>query len=215
MPAYLQQFEIDWSWPRLSESEREVALRHEAHAQAGTGQQTLATLAQVLAAASRELAGRELRALAADTDGQHVLIARDGSCAPAPDASFNPEGKLPQPLTAADFRAVGIAKLYVTLSWPENMLLALKERASRLECSLSWLVEHAWAASRQGATALTMGEEALVSDGPRRWQSVYLSVDTYEELTTLASKERRSISFLVQRALVAAWPSIQLTAPGG
>src|SRR6185503_6631518 len=112
MPAYLQQFEIDWSWPRLSESERAVVRRHEARAQAEPGQQTLATLSEALAAASRELAGRELRALAADADGQHALVARDGACARASQVFFDQDGTFPDPLTAADFRAVGIDKLY-------------------------------------------------------------------------------------------------------
>lgn len=213
MPAYVQHFEIDWGWPRLSEAERAVVRRHEARAQADPGTHTLATLKEALAAASRELPGREIRSRVEDENGEYALVAREGRCSDADDDAFDEEGKFPDLLTADDYRAAGIDKVYVGLYWPEGMLRAIKAEASRLDRSLSWVVQKAWVLARGKASAAT-GDSGLPRDGDRRKQSMYLPIGIYAEVAELAAREDRSMSFVVQRALTTAWPTIT-TIPTG
>lgn len=213
MPAYLHDFTIDWGWPRLSEPERGVVRRHEARAQADPHAHTLATLREALAAASRELPGRAIRARAADEQGEHALMARDARCADDHAASFDEGGRFPEPLTAADYRAAGVEQLCVGLFWPEGMLSAIAAQAARLHRSLSWVVEQAWVVAKTAA-AVPAGSPALPRDGDRRRQSIHLPIDIYAELADVAAREERSMSVVVQRALTAAWPTLT-TLPAG
>jgi uncharacterized small protein (TIGR04563 family) len=212
MPAYLQHFEIDWGWPRLSEAERAVVRRHEARAQADPGTHTLTTLKEALAASSRELQGREIRSHAEDEHGEYALVAREGRCSDADDDSFNEEGKFPDLLTADDYRAAGVEKLYVGLYWPEGMLRAIQAQASRLDRSLSWVVQKAWIVAK-GSTSPPADDNGLPRDGDRRKQSIYLPIEIYAELAEVAAREDRSMSFLVQRALTTSWPTITTLPP--
>jgi uncharacterized small protein (TIGR04563 family) len=212
MPTYLQHFEIDWGWPRLSEAERTVVRRHEARKQADAAAVTLTTLKEALAAASSELQGREIRARAEDEGGQYAIVAREGRCSEAEEDRFDDEGKFPDGLTADDYRAAGVKKLCVGLFWPEGMLDAMKAQASRLDRSLSWVVEKSWIVA-QGSAPPPAGGNALARDGDRRKQSIYLPIEIYAELADIAAREDRSMSFLVQRALTTAWPTIATLPP--
>ena len=206
MPEYLQHFEIDWGWPRLSEAERAVARRHEARAQADPGTHTLTTLKEALAAASRELRNREIRSHAEDEHGEYALVAREGRCSDADDDSFDEAGKFPDLLTADDYHVAGVEKLY----WPEGMLRAIQAQASRLDRSLSWVVQKAWIVAK-GPTSPATGDNGLPRDGDRRKQSIYLPIEIYAELAEAAKD--RSMSWLVQRALTTSWPTITTLPP--
>jgi uncharacterized small protein (TIGR04563 family) len=210
MPEYLEQIEIDWGWPRLSEPERGVARRHEALLQADPTTHTLETLREALAAASAELRGRDVRARAADDGGEYALAARDGKCVEVDDDAFDPEGAFPDRLTPDDYRAAGVTKLYVTLFWTQGLLDAVAKEARRLDRSLSWLVQKAWTLAKSAPAGA--GVE-LPRDGARRRQSVYLPIDIYAELSDAAAREDSSMSMLVRRALCAAWPALDALRP--
>ena len=47
----------------------------------------------------------------------------------------------------------------------------------------------------------------------RRKQSIYLPIEIYAELVEAASREDRSMSWLVQRALTTSWPTITTLPP--
>jgi uncharacterized small protein (TIGR04563 family) len=207
LPSYLDTFETDWGWLALSEAERAVVRRHEARFQADPGTHTLATLMEALSEASRELPGREIRSRASDEGGEYALVSRDGRCLESEEGSFDEEGVFPESPTPDDYRAAGVGKVYVGLYWPENMLEAIKAQASRLDWSLSALVQKAWAIAKSSSSlAATSGD--LPRDGARRKQSIDLPIDVYAEVAELATREDRSMSFVVQRALSAAWPAV-------
>jgi uncharacterized small protein (TIGR04563 family) len=207
MPEYLRRFDIDWGWPRLSEAERAVVRRHEARAHAEPGTHTLVTLKEALAAASRELPGREIRSRAMDEYGEYALVAREGRCSDAEPGAFDEGGEFSGPLSADDYRAAGVKTLYVSLFWPESMLRVLQEQAHRLDRSLSWVVQKALAVSGAGTSAPTE-DGALPRVGARCKQSVYLPIEIWAELHERADREDRSMSSLVQQALAGAWPAI-------
>ena len=204
MPAYVRRLEIDWSWPQLTEAERAVVRRHEARVEADPRTHSLTTFKEAMAAASRELPSREIRCRVTDEYGVYLFAVRAGRCVSS--EAFDEGGKLSEPLTTDDYRAAGVQELSVVLFWPEAMIQSLNELASRLDYSLSRLVQKAWLVGN-GALSETTNDE-LPRDGAPRKQSIYLPIEIYEELRDTATRENRSMSFIVQRALGNAWPVI-------
>lgn len=214
MPIYLEHFAIDWGWPQLSEAERVVVRQHEARAMADPGSHTRTTLEEALVRASRELPGRVIRAQAEEADEAFVLVARDGTCGAGDQATFDPEGAFPEILTAADYVAAGVDRIRVGLFWPRAMLDAMFDQARRLDHSLSWVVEQAW------ALAGTVRDDARDPAGPPRdgarvRQSVFLAVEVYAAITETAVREDRSMSWVVQRAVARAWRRLTALTPAG
>jgi uncharacterized small protein (TIGR04563 family) len=207
MPAYLRRVEIDWSWPQLTLTERAVVRRHEARANADPGTHTYATLKAALAAASRELPGREIRSRARDDGGEYLLVAREGRCFDSDDRSFDEEGAFRETLSAEDYRAAGVEKIYVALYWPEEMLRALQAQAIRLDRSISSLVQNAWIVGASSSDDPAAGG-GLPRDGKAHKRSVYLPIGIYAEVAEIAAREDRSMSWVMRRALARAWPKI-------
>jgi uncharacterized small protein (TIGR04563 family) len=208
MPNYLSRFEIDWGWPRLSETERAVVRRFEARTQADPGAETLTTLREVLANASSELPGRDLRARAEVGGGEYAWAARDGRCTEGDPETFDAAGVFPDPLTPDDFRAAGVKQLAVALFWPEGMLQALTAQATRLDASLSFVVQKAWALAASAPSPGSGTGPTLPRDGARRKQTITLPLTLYTELVERAAREDSSMSFVVQRVLAQAWPTL-------
>src|SRR4051794_36253984 len=130
MPSYLGRVEVDWGWQKLDERERGLARLAEARLQADAHSITHELLVDTLTEASRQLAGRELRArfippADADSDddrdsdraggsdrdgGSHrdsagvvaLLVARDGRCQPGDAARFDEGGTFTGTLGADD-----------------------------------------------------------------------------------------------------------------
>jgi len=118
MSTYLDSFEIDWGWPRLSKAQRAIARRHEARFQADPHRHTLETFTEALAEASRQLKGHPVHALVADFEGEYELLAKDGDCDESHEKRFDPAGTCPEVLTAKDFRAAGVDQVAISLTGP-------------------------------------------------------------------------------------------------
>lgn len=216
MPTYLTCLEIDWNWPCLSEEERLVVRKYEAGLQADPRSLTVARLRKVLAEASQELSGREIRSRAEDEYGKYNLKVFDGECTDAGSDSFNSDGRFPEPITPDDYRSAGVKKLTVSLYFSESILREIQAEAHRLDRSLSWIMQKAWEVSKSCSTAQADGNERCSESGPifvaagrPQRQTFYLPVDFYEELLTIAADEDCSMSKVMQRALVAAWSEIK------
>jgi len=208
MPEYLQFFEVDWSWPNLSEAERQVVRRFEALIQSDSGSVSLTWLMDVLADASLELPDREIHARAAEYYQRYSLAARDGRCFEARGIAFDPDGRCPEQPTADDFRAAEARNVNIGLYWPEKMLEAIKTQAHRLDASLSWIVQKAWIVARELESSPTATESELPSDGATRKQSMYLPVAMYAEISERAGRNDSSMSRVLHDVLRAAWPTI-------
>lgn len=95
----------------------------------------------------------------------------------------------------------------VGLYFPEGMLRAIEAEATRLDRSVSWVVERAWLVA-SGATSPVIDDRAPPRDGPRVKRSIYVPLAMHDELTRAAVREDRSMSFFVQRAILVAWPTL-------
>jgi hypothetical protein len=194
----LHDVEIDWGWPQLSEGERAIVRRHEALLQADRKSHTVDTAERALLAAARELPGRSIRARAIDDERTYGWQIVEGELYAGED--FDEAGMFPGPLAADDFHAAGVTIVLTPVVFPESMLRSIEERGWHYDGSLSTLVQGAWqlAADELPAGFRTPG-------GPRRVQSIYLPVDVWADLQSRAKAEEHSISYLVQRAVTAAY----------
>lgn len=195
MASCLHDVEIDWGWSQLSAHERLVVRRHEALLQADRTSHTLHTAELALLSAAADLPGRSLRMRAADDEVVHHWQIVDGELHDGGD--FDPDGMFPEELTADDFHDAGVTIVRTPLAFPESMLSTIRRKAP---ASLSTLVEDAWTAA---ADELPAGFRT--PGGPRRMQSIYLPVDIWADIKDRAKAEERSMSYLVQRAVTAAY----------
>ena len=198
MPSYLHDVEIDWGWPQLNELQRAVVRRHEALLQADRKSHTVETAREALLAAAAELPGQSIRARAVDDDQDYCWQVVEGDLYECDE--FDENGMYPHELTAADFHAAGVTIVLTPLVFPESLLRAIEQRGWHQDGSLSSLVTGAW---QTAADDLPAGFRTPA--GPRRMQSVYLPVDVWADLKDRAKVEERSISYLVQRAVTAAY----------
>jgi hypothetical protein len=194
----LHDVEIDWGWPHLNASERAIVRRHEALLQADRKSHTVETAEQALLAAARELPGRLIRARAFDDERTFVWQVVEGDVYAGED--FDESGMFPGPLSADDFHAAGVTIVLTPIVFPESMLRSIEERGWSFDGSLSTLVQGAW---QLAADDLPAGFRTPA--GPRRMQSIYLPVDIWADLQNRAKAEEHSISYLVQRAVTAAY----------
>jgi hypothetical protein len=206
VPNYFRigHLQIDWQWPLLSESERATVRRCEARFAADPEFGGIDGFYAAVAAASRELPGRTVRARAsgATAEEEHELAVRahDG-VSEDDDGDLDEEGACQDPLTLADYRAAGATRAWVPLYWPEEMLGLLQDTANRLDVSLSQLAERAWQLTKTSSAE----PASLPRGGSRRLQSLFLPVETMFELQEAANASDRSNSSVMQEALAAAW----------
>jgi hypothetical protein len=198
MPSFLHDVEIDWGWPRLSDAERAIARRHEALLQADRQAHTVETAEQALAAAGRDLPGHHLRMRAIDDDTTYSWQVVDGEVFPGHE--FDEGGMFPGESTAEDFRAAGVTVVRTPLAFPVSTLREIHDRGWERDASLSTLVQGAW---QTAADEVPPGFR--MPGGPRRMQSVYLPIDIWADIKDRAKTEERSMSYLVQRAVTAAY----------
>lgn len=215
MASRLHDIEIDWGWPELNERERAIVRRHEALLQADRKAHTLDSAEAALCAAAAELPGRLIRARGVDDERTYCWQVVEGDVYPGED--FDEAGMFAGELTAADFRAAGVTVVLTPVVFPQSMLesisapgvtasrsiaasLSIAQRGWHNEGSLSALVEAAW---RVAADDLPAGFRTPA--GPRRVQPIYLPVDVWADLHGRAKAEERSVSYLVQRAVTAAY----------
>lgn len=198
MPRLLHDVEIDWGWSQLNETERAIVRRHEALLQADRKAHTVETAEQALLAAARELPGRPIRARAVDDERRYGWHVVDGEVHAGDD--FDEAGMFPGELAAADFRAAGVTIVMTPIVFPDSLLQSMQQRGWHHDPSLSALVQSAW---QMAADDLPAGFRT--PSGPRRVQPIYLPVDIWAELQTRAKAEEHSVSYLVQRAVTAAY----------
>src|SRR5688500_18524299 len=196
--SMLHDVEIDWGWPQLNERERAIVRRHEALLQADRKSHTVETAEQALLAAARDLPGRSIRARAIDDQRGYGWQVVEGEVYTGED--FDEAGMFPGPLSADDFHAAGVTIVRTPVVFPESMLRSIEERGWHYDGSLSTLVQGAW---QLAADELPAGFRT--PSGPRRVQSIYLPVDVWADLQNRAKVEEHSISYLVQRAVTAAY----------
>jgi len=194
MPSFLHDVELDWGWPELTFEERALARKHEALLQADRKAHTVATAEQALAAAARDLPGRPLRMRAVDDSYAYCWQIVEGEVYDG--GEFDDDGMFPEELTAEDFRAAGVTVVHTPIAFPDSMLQTIQLKND----SLSALVQDAW---QTAADELPAGFRTPL--GPRRMQSVYLPVEVWADIKDRARAEERSISYLVQRAVTAAY----------
>jgi hypothetical protein len=198
MASLLHDVEIDWGWPQLNENERAVVRRHEALLQADRKAHTVDSAEAALSAAAAELPGRLIRARAVDDERTYCWQVVEGDVYDGED--FDAAGMFPGALTAEDFRVAGVTIVLTPVVFPESMLRSIEERGWHYDGSLSTLVQGAW---QIAADALPAGFRTPA--GPRRVQSIYLPVDVWADLHDRAKAEERTVSYLVQRAVTAAY----------
>jgi hypothetical protein len=198
MASLLHDVEFDWGWPALNSDERAIVRRHEALLQADRKAHSVESAEASLLAAARELPGRLIRARAVDDDRQYGWQVVEGDVYPCED--FDEAGMFPGPLTADDFKAAGVTIVLTPVVFPESMLRSIEQRGWHHDGSLSSLVQGAW---KLAADDLPAGFRTPA--GPRRMQSIYLPVEIWAELHDRAKTEERSVSYLVQRAVTAAY----------
>jgi hypothetical protein len=148
----------------------------------------------VLAGAARDLPGRLLRARAIDDDHTYYWQAIEGEIYDGHE--FEEAGMFPEELTAEDFHAAGVTIVLTPVAIPDSILQEINER----DATLSELVQDAWQAA---SDELPPGFRSPM--GPRHVHSIYLPVEMWADLKDRAKLEERSISYLVQRAVTAAY----------
>jgi hypothetical protein len=211
MASQLHDVEIDWGWPRLSEHERAIVRRHDAVLASDRKAHTVETAEAALRSAAAELPGRSIRARAVDDERTHgwQVVYPEGRSESGPLHSgadvypcdeFDEAGMFPGELTAADFRAAGVSIVLTPIVFPDSMLRSIEERGWHTDGALSTLVQGAW---QLAADLLPAGFRT--PNGPRRVQPIYLPVDVWASLQDRAKAEERSVSYLVQRAVTAAY----------
>jgi hypothetical protein len=194
----LHDVEIDWGWPHLNEDERAIVRRHEALLQADRRAHSIESAEQALLAAARDLPGRHLRARAVDDERTYCWQVVEGDVYDGED--FDEAGMFAGELTAEDFHAAGVTIVMTPIVFPDSMLRSIEQRGWHYDGSLSTLVAGAW---QIAADDLPAGFRAPT--GPRRMQSIYLPVDVWADLQNRAKVEEHSVSYLVQRAVTAAY----------
>lgn len=198
MGSLLHDVEIDWGWPQLNAEQRAVARRHEALLRADRTSHTLETAEAALLVAARELPGRLIRARAVDDERRYGWQVVEGDLYACDE--FDEAGMFPGELSADDFHAAGVTIVLTPVVFPDSMLRSIEQRGWHQDGSLSALVHGAW---QLAADDLPAGFRT--PDGPRRMQSIYLPVDVWAQLHERAKAEQRSVSYLVQRAVTAAY----------
>lgn len=195
MPSFLHDVEIDWGWPELTPEEQSIVRKHEALLQADRKSHTVLTAEQALLAAAAELPGRGLRMRAVDDDQQYTWQIVEGELYDG--GELDEGGMFPHELTAEDFHTAGVTIVLTPLVFPDSMLQTMTIQAHE---SLSSLVQDAW---RSAADECPAGFRTPL--GPRRMQSVYLPVEIWADIKDRAKQEERTMSYLVQRAVTAAY----------
>jgi hypothetical protein len=198
MASLLHDIEIDWGWPQLDDSERAIVRRHEALLQADRKAHTVDTAEVALLAAAAELPRRSIRARAVDDERTYCWQVVEGDVYDSED--FDEAGMFPGEVTADDFRTAGVTIVLTPVVFPESMLRSIEQRGWHYDGSLSTLVQGAW---QIAADDLPAGFRTPA--GPRRVQPIYLPVDVWADLHDRAKAEERSVSYLVQRAVTAAY----------
>ncbi len=198
MPSFLHDVEIDWGWHALSSDERLVVRQHEALLQADRKSHTLHTAGEALLAAAAALPGRSLCMRAVDDDHGYTWHIEDGELCDG--GEFDESGMFPDELTAEDFHEAGVTIVLTPLAFPESMLRTIQSTVARRADSLSAVVQDAW-----NAAANETPPGFRVAQGPRRMHSLYLPVDIWADIKDRARSEDRSMSYLVQRAVTAAY----------
>jgi hypothetical protein len=198
MASLLHDVEIDWGWPRLDDVERAVARRHEALLQADRKAHTVETAEAALRAAAAELPGRLIRARAVDDERTYCWQVVEGDVYDGEE--FDDAGMFPGELTGDDFRIAGVTIVLTPVVFPESMLRSIEQRGWHFDGSLSTLVQGAWQIAADDVPA-----GFRTPAGPRRVQPIYLPVDVWAELHDRAKAEERTVSYLVQRAVTAAY----------
>ncbi|HUS28852.1 MAG TPA: hypothetical protein VMZ53_10085, partial [Kofleriaceae bacterium] len=113
-----------------------------------------------------------------------------------PGHEFDDAGMFPGELTADDFHAAGVTIVMTPIAMPDAILAEVATRAT----TLSEVLQDAW---REAGDEVPAGFRA--PSGPRHMHSIYLPVDVWAELQDRAKTEERSVSYLVQRAVTAAY----------
>lgn len=198
MPRLLHDVEIDWGWPQLSAEERVIARRHEALLRADRKAHTVESAHDALLTAAYELPGRSIRARAVDDERTYCWQVVEGDVYDGDE--FDEAGMFPGELTAEDFRAAGVTLVLTPIVFPESMLRSMEQRGWHHDGSLSTLVQGAW---QVAANDLPAGFRTPA--GPRRVQPIYLPVEIWADLHDRARVEEHSVSYLVQRAVTAAY----------
>ncbi len=198
MPSFLHDVEIDWGWPMLTWDERQRVRRHEALLQADRKSHTVATAQEALRAAAAALPGQTIRMRAIDDERAYSWEIVGGELREG--GELDEAGMFPDELTAADFHTAGITIVLTPLAFPESMLRTIHATVAPRADSLSAVVQDAW---NMASDELPAGFRTPA--GPRRMQSVYLPVDTWAAIKDRARAEDRSMSYLVQRAVTAAY----------
>jgi hypothetical protein len=194
MPSFLHDVEIDWCWYLLGDDERAIARKHEALLQSDRQAHTVESAQLALAAAARDLPGRLLRMRAIDDNHTYYWQVIEGEVYPGHE--FEEAGMYPGELSAEDFHAAGVTIVATPIAIPDAMIAEISARAT----TLSEVVQDAW---REAGDEVPAGFRAPV--GPRHVHSIYLPVDVWAELRDRAKTEERTVSYLVQRAVTAAY----------
>jgi hypothetical protein len=198
MASLLHDVEIDWGWPRLDDRERAIVRRHEALLQADRKAHTVESAQAALLAAAADLPGRLIRARAVDDERTYCWQVVEGDVYDCDE--LDESGMFPGELTAEDFRTAGVTIVLTPVVFPDSMLRSIEQRGWHYDGSLSTLVQGAW---QIAADDLLAGFRTPA--GPRRVQPIYLPVDVWADLHDRAKAEERTVSYLVQRAVTAAY----------
>jgi uncharacterized small protein (TIGR04563 family) len=232
MPIRITHALVDWGWPSRTEPERQVI--QTCQPRLDEPDHTLESFSALLAAASSELPAVSIPALVDDDAGSRTLLLAlagtltsitvvdsSGPRQLSPDHAArvrflrdaSKSSLFPVTVSAASRLAAGDTTLARAVYLPEPTLALLRSEASRLDKSLSYLVQLAWKESRARIAALPDRDAASALRPPVTTASTFKQTLLFPaamlvELESEATRFDSSLSWLLQLAITLAAPAI-------
>jgi len=232
VPIYITDCRIDWGWATRTDEERRILRAY--HPRLDDRDHTVETFTALLARASAELPGVAIAALVDDQVGSRtLLLARDGAVTPVlvQDATrrhsitlgqddkvrallaADRDALFPVCVTASERLAAGETTQSRGIFFPEPMLAWLGAEATRLDRSLSHLVQLAWTEARARISTLPDRDAAAAlreahPGATVAMQTLYFPSALLVEAEAEAARFDVSLSWLFQLALSLARPAI-------
>jgi len=225
MPIYITDSRVDWDWPRRTESERAIIRRYQPRLDESN--HGIESFSALLEAASRELPFEIVAVIDEDdADEPTLLVAREGRVAVVTARTSAQDADVER-LLATDKaelfpvsvpwreRVVGAERerFEHALYFPEPMLDEIQDEATRLDKSMSWIVQKAWVLTREVIArtpdrdaAAALRSEPVVST--KRRQTLYYPGEMLVEMEAEATRFDSSMSWVMQLALELSRPAI-------
>jgi len=225
MPIYITDSRVDWDWAKRTDAERAIIRRYQPALDEST--HGIESFSALLEAASRELPELQIVAVIDedDADNWRLLVVRGGHVEEMTTSARDQDAHVKRLLDTdkADLFPVAVPwservagksdKFENALYFPEPMLDEIQDEATRLDASMSWIVQKAWVLAREviARTPDRDAAQALRSDyvdATKRRQTLYYPGEMLVEMEAEATRFDSSMSWVVQLAFEIARPAI-------